>query len=308
MLIISVIISTLSYIAVILAILFDGKIRTKSVNTFSVANIIKSVKSIPKEISKLSGHGVILTIILTFLGLANGYVAYKNINDNDEKYQEDTIRFSKLIYELKSKAISDSIRIIELQNEIKLNGYKSDSIRIAVVDNAIESLREEKMRIEKQRENLFLHLRNEVEDNLYKIFVNYKESRIKGFGDIEGFIITRLNNKYIRRYDEISSKDAVVDHFIETFEVIDNVNYYAKTILESKPQSEDKKVNIRMFLNNVNVAKNYLCSIYRRIYLIESYKKYETIDFSTKSDSITQKQIEEIIIAQGMLKMKELLK
>jgi len=52
---------------------------------------------------------------------------------------------------------------------------------------------------------------------------------------------------------------------METSEKIDVVNKYANYVASSKGKSEDRKLDIRMFLANVKVLESYLISIYLRV-------------------------------------------
>jgi len=49
-------------------------------------------------------------------------------------------------------------------------------------------------------------------------------------------------------------------------------------VASSKGKSEDRKLDIRMFLANVKVLESYLISIYLRVKDLNSYKEYESLD------------------------------
>ena len=132
---------------------------------------------------------------------------------------------------------------------------------------------------------------SEVEDNLKKIYLSYEEKHIRGFLDTTTFISTRLSNKNINAYIDVSSKLTIIEHLLETSEAIDAVNKYAEQILLFDSISKAKDMNINMFLKNVDIAKRYLLTIYKRTYDIDSFKKYESLDFNKELPDINENEI-----------------
>lgn len=267
------IITSLSTITVVLTILFEGKLKKECIEH-------PKLKDVPKEFGKLSNVGWLLLSTLIILTLGNGVVSYTNVLDNNKKYIEDTTRYVQLIKKLEKDGIKDSIEISELEKIVSINGEKSDLIKKSIVDNAVAALEEQRKAVEMQKENTFIHMQSEIEDNLKKIILHYKEDHIKGFADTSYFIATRLNNTYLKQYQTISSKHIIIEHLMETSALIDKVNFYAEEISSSHPKTDGKKLNIRMFLNNVEAVKEKLYLIYTRLYNLTSYKNYETFDFS----------------------------
>lgn len=200
------------------------------------------------------------------MNLGNGYLAINNINDNDRKYNDDTTRTSTLLKaandankQFRAKRSSDSIQIFRLENITLNNGLKSDSLKLAIISTAVKSMEEQRKVIEKDKENVFSHMQNEVEDNLQKILLYYKKERIKGFEDTTIFISIRLTNTYINYYAAISNSKYIIGNFMDASEDINAVNDYADNVFQSRPKSEAKKLNIRMFLKNVeSVRKTYI--------------------------------------------------
>jgi hypothetical protein len=272
------VLTSLSALAVIFTIIFEGKLKKSSRQ--------KAPIKVISEIRNVSLFGWVLILISLSMIIGNGYIAQQNIVDTNDKYIQDTIANSKLLkvsnelnVKLMAKSISDSITISNLEKLTLDNGLKSDSIKLTIVDNAVKTLNEQRQAIEKERQNIFTHFRNEVEDNLRKVLLSYDEKRILGFGDSSFFMGTRLNNTYIKKYEAISTQNVIIDHLMETSEAIEKVNYYADEVTKT-PKSETKNINIRMFLGNVKTVQDFLYPIYYRVLMLNSYRQYESINFS----------------------------
>jgi hypothetical protein len=276
----SIILISLSALAVIFALIFEGKLKKDRGS--------KSPIKVWPEIKNVTLLGWTLISISILMSVGNGIVAKMNMDDNTEKYIQDTTIKSKLlakstitIDELRFQRHSDSLQIANLK-ELTIN--RSDSIKNSIVDVAVKELAEQRKILNRERENIFKHFQNEVKDNLRKILINFSEERIIPFGDdTANFISTRLNNTYIKKFELISTQDAIVDHLMETSETIDKVNFYADEASHAETPSV-KKLNIRMFLSNVKVTQNLLYSIYSRVFMLKSYEQYESINFN---DSIS---------------------
>ncbi len=118
-------------------------------------------------------------------------------------------------------------------------------------------------------------MKSEVEDNLRKIYFNYREEHIRGFLDTIYFISTRLKNEHINAYKDLTSNLSIIDYLIETSESIDAVNLYAEEVLNLPSKSQDKKMSINMFLKNVEITKTFLLSLYKKLYGQDSFKQFE---------------------------------
>jgi hypothetical protein len=213
------------------------------------------------------------------MSFGNGYLAVKNINDTDNKYKEDSTRFTVLLNEAKEKRISDSIQILRLKELTINNGLKSDSIKSAVVDNAVKAMDEQRKYNEKDKENAFVHLQNEVKENLEKILFNYPEKTIVFYIDTSINSIIRLNNFYINKYGAISSQKDIVSQLSQMSESIETANKYLDNISINPPKSDQKRYNSTQFLGRLEETKNYLYPIYYRIRKLNSYKEFESISF-----------------------------
>ncbi|MDE1206608.1 hypothetical protein [Tenacibaculum larymnensis] len=245
-----------------------------------------SIKDFFAEIKKISLFGWILIILMLVLNAGNSFISARNDEISNEQYATDTIHFKTIIEKLENKRQNDSTRIKELENVLKVNGQKSDSIKVQLVDNAIKALKEQKAAIENERENIFIHMKNEVKDNLRKIYLNFRKDHILGFIDTPFFVSTRLNNVYINKYQSFSTSPIIIDHLMETSESISFVNKYAEFCSIKNEEINGRKTNINMFLKNVKTSENYLISIYRRINNLKSYKQYEKIDFSRETKEL----------------------
>lgn len=261
----------LSGFIVILTILFEGKIKGKII--------------IPKQIIKLTLYGWLLVGLYVLVTVGAVFTTHHSIKESEKKAKNDSIDSANIISELKSKAITDSIEINNLKQISLINGLKSDSIKLAVVDNAVKALDEQRIATEKQNQNTYTQFKNEIEDNLEKIFEYYEKNRIQGFKDtLHIFTSIRLNSKYIEKYKDLSINDLIVDYLMDLIEDIDRVNFYADITIESD-NLKSKATNINMFLANVNVLKFKLISVFSKTNNISNYKQYENlwiVDFNSK--------------------------
>lgn len=267
--VISVIISSLSLIVVLLAIVFEGKLKKEGRKT-------SHILTVGSEIKRLSpfGWGLISASIL--LGLGNGYNSFQSVVDSENEMERSKI----IIKQLQEKRLIDSIEIDSLKKLSLVNVLKSDSIKLAVVDNAVKALESQRKAIERENQNTYLHMQKEIEDNLLKILRDYEENRITDFGDSTFFTSTRLNNTFIRKFGLISSSKEVIEFFLETADEIDRVNFYAESSLNSVDRGL-KKIQIRQFLKHVSNVKEKLYQIYYKALFSDSYQEFEGNNFNT---------------------------
>lgn len=59
-----------------------------------------------------------------------------------------------------------------------------------------------------------------------------------------------------------------------------------------KGGSDSRKMDINMFLKNVDISKRYMLNIYKRTYGLQSYKQYESLDFSEEVPNINDSLIQ----------------
>lgn len=284
----SIVLTSLSALAVILAILFEGRMKAKNNNNKS-----------KNEKSTLTRNGWILIIISIIIGFGNTITTCTNIRVNNEKYTEDTTKKSILLKssyninkQLREKSISDSIRITHLEKLTRDLGLKSDSIKLSVVDNAIKALDEQRQAIERERENVFIHFQKEVKDNLSTILYEYEEKNIRDLEDTTMFVIIRLSDIYIKKYELVSNKKIIIEALMKASEKINQSNFYADELL-SMEDLKYRKLGINSFLDINEEIYNRLSSIYARISDLKSYKEYETMDFSKKGPIIDRQQLKE---------------
>ncbi len=293
----------MSTLVVLIAIIFEGRFKRDNND-----NRIINLKS---EFLRLSNLGWILITLTILMNLGNGYVTYKSIVDSEEQYTEDTIRYTKLLNEsydvnlkLKKKSIADSIRINKLERLSVNNGLKSDSIRQEVFNNSIKTIEEHRNSIERERQNTYVHMLIEIEDNLTKVYRNFQEDHIRGFLNIDSFIKTRLKNKYIIKYGSISSNYSIVDQLAELSEIVVNVNDYADLAWNYDKGSYNKQISINMLLSNIQSAESYLLSLYIRTAKIDNYKEFETLDFKSPLPNFDKKSIESNLRLKNNKKLK----
>lgn len=273
MVISNLILSFISALIVVFAIVFEGKLKIENKSKLTFKDFIA-------ELKRISFFGWILVLLMLFLDFGNNYNSIKDNIEQRNQYIADTLRLTSIIGKLNTQNQKDSIKIKRLDSLLVDNGLRSDSIRLQVVDNAVQAINRQNKLIEKEYENIFAHFQNEVEDNLGKILLGFDKSHIAGFADTSTFVSTRLSNEYILKYGTISSDKLIIDYLMETAEVIDKVNEYAELAANSTGKTENKKLHIRMFLVNVEVIENYLLTIYGRIRNLNSYKEYEKVNFN----------------------------
>ena len=252
-----------------------------------------------KKVSRMGWVFLCLTIA--------GVVVNDRNNNNDKANNEKIIADLEDIRDQDSvQKHEDSIKIEELKYEVKNNGLKSDSIKMAVVGNAIKEFEQQRIAIEKKYENIFLRFVNEVENNLKKIYSSYEEKHIRGFNSVDGFISTKLNGEYLYEYIGVTTKPMVIDHLMETYDQINTVNLYIESIHNAPKNSDVKKVNINMFILKKERVKQSLLEIYSRVNGLSSYKEYERINFRTPNPKVDEESLKIRLKIERYLNIKKL--
>lgn len=292
---ISILLSLISALIIVFVIVFEGKLKVENRDKITL-------KDFRKELGKISLFGWILVALMLFLDAGNNVISIIDNQNKNNQYVKDTIRLTSIIETLNQKSHNDSITINKLEKLVKNNGLKSDSIKLQVVDNAVEAMKKQNELIEKERENIFAHFQSEVEDNLKKIMLNFEKKRINGFADTSIFIGTRLSNEFIKKYENISTNKIIIEHLIETSESINTVNKYADLVSSSQSKSDTRKLNIRMLIKNLENTENYLILIYGRINGIESYKEYELNRFNEPNPKINRDSLKMIFNIDYIIK------
>ena len=292
---ISIILTLISALIIIFVIVFEGKLKIENRDKVTF-------KDFKIELGKISLFGWILVILMLFLDSGNSAITIIDNQKKNNQYVKDTIRLTSIIETLHQKSYNDSITISNLEKLVTNNGLKSDSIKLQVVDNAVEAMKRQNELLEKEHENIFAHLQSEVEDNLKKIMINFEKKHVNGFADTTGFINTRLSNEFIKKYEGISTNKKIIEHLIETSEIINTVNKYADLVTNSQGKSDTKKLNIRMLIRNLENTENYLILIYGRINDLKSYKEYEINKFNEPITKIDRDSLKTILTLDYLLK------
>lgn len=287
-------ISVISFLAVFSAIVFDGRIKKKPKE-----KDLGFWQEFREEFGLLKPFAWIIILIAFMLNGFNVLLSIENINDNQEatnrekaKNKSDSTYQSNLLLssyennnELKEKKRIDSIEISDLKRKLKELGYKSDVINLksdlinkSVVENAVKALDEQRQAIERERENIFKNLQVEVANNLLTIFKKYEKKHILGFIDTTLFISTRMEFTYLNKYYNFSQNTYCISELKSTEKSITTANKYADDIIASGPHNKTQKgLLIRMFLNNVEGAKENLLTIFWQIKGLKSYKEFEVL-------------------------------
>lgn len=269
---------SVSGLAVILAIIFEGELKLKT----------KNIKGI-----RLTGIGIFLLILYTLSTIANGIISVQSINESETKAKSDSITSANIITSLKKQRSDDSIHIISLNRQIA-------SIDTTLVLNTIKELEEQRKAVERGKENTFQQLQSEILSNLEKTIFNYEEKVIKGFKDTDLFIYTRFSSEYINKYKLISSSKSIISYFMKTSELIKKVNTYADLLVGDK-NKKSRQTNINMLLKNLQVLFEYLSNINERIINLDSYKQYESIDFSKPIPKVNREDLQNYFIQRDLM-------
>ncbi|HKI87829.1 MAG TPA: hypothetical protein VKA38_02295 [Draconibacterium sp.] len=294
--IVSIILISFSGLAVITVIILGDKLK----KGFEKRKYYKN--TFWNQLFNLSGwgFGVILIYILSTIG--NSYTTIKSISNSEKKAYEDSLSAAKIIQELNAKRITDSIKIAKLERLTIDNGLKSDSIKLAVVDNAVKELEEQRKAVDRERENIFLHFKNEVKNNLKKIELQLQDTTLDGFKNTsEYFISTRLSNTYIKKYQTVTNNNTIVEYLMELDEYIEKVNYYAESASNKRMPLKAKSTTINMMKGYVSDSRSYLLNIYSRVYYLDSYKEYENADFSKEPKLFTKNELNLIFLIRDIV-------
>ena len=267
----SILLSSLSALAIILTILFEGQLKIRE-------NKRKDIGY--KKFFNLSVYGWILILISLFASIGNGYISYRNIIDNDKQYKEAKAKNDLLlkssydvIEHLKEKNTKDSIRLAHLDSLTIENGLKSDSIKRSVVDSAVKTLEEQRQTVERERENIFIHFQKEVKANLFILLNDFESNNIKALKDSTIFPISRLSDIYIKKYGLMSNNKIIVEFLEDASEMINKSNYFANELM-SVEDLKMRDLGVASFLKVNDVVYNILGNIYNRISNLKSYKEY----------------------------------
>jgi hypothetical protein len=282
--------SSISFIAVFCAIVFDGRIKVKE--NEKKQRIFKEFK---REFKLLTSFAKILIIIGFIVNILNAFFSIKSINDNENKVKDEKIKYKNdstnlmnllllskyLNTVLNEKKINDSIEIDSLLKLTKLNGLKSDLIKKSVVDNAVKAMDEQRERIEKEKENTYKQFQTEVIQNLLKIENNFEKNHILGFTkDTLYFINTRLDNTYINKYKLISNNSDIIMLLTIISESVDKINDHIESIIFLRSKIVEKSKIMRMLLLCIDNVKFNLYSCYSNEYNLKSYRDFEKLDFT----------------------------
>ena len=154
----------------------------------------------------------------------------------------------KELNETKADAIKqakqDSVQIAYLTQLADINIKKTDAVKTQLIDNAVKAMEEQRKAIEFEKENIFTHLQEEVKENIFVILVNYDEVDVRENLKLNRFTTSRLNTTYLNKYASISSNRNIIQHYIETCNFIDKVNYSANELGLMQKQNEQLYINV----------------------------------------------------------------
>ncbi len=144
----NIILSFISAMVVLLAIVFEGKIKSQQ-------QIKLNFRFFKDELRLVTPFGWLLISLMLLLSLGNNFLLFQDKKAQETKFTADTLKYAEIITHLENKRIQDSIEIQDLKYAVINNGLKSDAIRIQVVENAVDAINEQRLLLERKKRMFF---------------------------------------------------------------------------------------------------------------------------------------------------------
>lgn len=255
----------ISTLVVVLAIVYDGKL---------VADNNKPL------LRKIKPAGYILILFTLFLNL------YQSVSS------DNTLTETKAL--ARTKEIKDSIRIADLTQLAKENLIKTDenttiadanlkkteAIKVQLIDNTLKEFKEQRLAVERQRENIFIHFRNELGLNIAYIFNDLDDTKIKSYDGKEVFINLILKDEYLKKYIAQTNNEQTIRDLLHLNNLIEQTNTTIQILLHSKPN--EKTININALLTQKIELYRYFYKTFCIASDCKSYKEYEEFNYNTR--------------------------
>lgn len=251
----SIIFVSSSGLAVITAIIFEGELKDKTID---------------RKVSKLTGVGLFLLILSIFVSIGNGMISYNSIEESKAKSKADSINSKKIIGGLKEKRKIDSLNIIDLNRHIA-------RLDTTLILNTLKELEEQRQEKEREKENIFIHFRNEILLDMSSILINLDDDKIKSFDNTDKSTNWEIRTEYQKKYLALSANKSIISYLTIVKDQIEQVNMTIQFIFYSTP--DHRTHNINALREMKNETYKYLYSILCRIQYLKSYKEYEATDF-----------------------------
>lgn len=272
-----ILLTFLSTFIVLFAIVFEGRFKRANSAKLSVRKIKGLLMQFPNEFGKLTAPGFFLIFLSIVLGIGNATYSCISEHDQEKQYSEDTTRYRKIIDQLEEQAKRDSSEIMRLESIIKENTARNDSIKYAIIEGAAKEIRYKIDLEEKEKQNIFFQYKAEVILNLQKAEFALESKHLTGFIGKTSFVSTKLSNVYLKKYQDISNNESIVEYLTASIEYIDKINYYLE---QARTDTSSKGLNIRNINRMVPFLKDDLCKIYYFIFNISNYRHYEKLKFN----------------------------
>lgn len=196
--------------------------------------------------------------------------------------------------EATKQAKKDSAQIDYLTQLADINIKKTDAVKVQLIDNAVKVLEEQRLAVERERENAFILLKKEVEDNLSKILLDFSDETIESYKDTaKGKIFTaiRLDNLYINKYVLISTNSIINEYLLDAIESNNNVNIFANSV--NSVNSKSRNFQVDQVMKMKEIAYRFLVRLYIMTKDLKSYKSFEAIKQIIVNTNIDRKKLSE---------------
>lgn len=259
----SVILSSLGAIAVVFSIVFEGKLKNKTTGK-AKKNLINDFLSVT-----FAGWGLIVISILMSVG--NGSVTYWNLVNTKKQYKSDTTRIYNVLTTTK-------ILNIQLRKQRTEDSNKLSTINEQLVINAEKLFKEQQRVIEKEKENVFIHLQEEVATNLAYLLYNLSEETVNEKLEEKYFPSIKLANDYIDKYQLITDNKEIIKYLMLVSGDIQLSNSYLQRLSQLSIEDLDVVKTTIVAYNEANDnIYHRLGVIYFNIYSAKTYKDFENI-------------------------------
>lgn len=253
----------ISTLVVVLAIIYDGKL------------VEDNTKPI---LRKIKPAGYILILFTLFLNLYQSVSSENTLTETKTLARIKEIKDSISIANLTQLAKENLIKADENTTIADANLRKTEGIKIQLIDNTIKEFEEQRLAIERERENIFIHFQNEIRSNIINILINFDDNNIKSFDNTDKSINCELKKEYIKKYLTQSNNEIIITYLTNLIDKIEQINMTIQFIFYSTP--DHRTHNVNALIEGKNEIYKDLYSVLCRMHYLKSYKEYEAINFN----------------------------
>ena len=276
----SVILSSLGAIAVVFSIVFEGKLKNKTTG--------KAKKNLINDFLSVTCAGWILIVISILMSVGNGSVTYWNLVNTKEQYKNDTTRIYNVL--TTTQNLNTQLRKQRREDSTKLS-----SINEQLVINAEKLFKEQQRVIEKEKENVFIHLQEEVATNLAYLLYNLSEESVNEKIKEKYFPSIKLANDYIDKYQTITDNKEIIKYLMLVSKSINLSNSYLQRLSQLSIEEMDAVKSTIESYNTVNDdIYHRLGVIYFNVYNSKTYKDFEKVGLN-RIPKINKESLKELL-------------